>query len=215
MLSGFSEGDLIRRPAFGSSRSSLLLPNSAMKLPALLAASSVSRPWWSTTGALLAAALPRSAWAAAYCLVRWPDLLMTDIPEHLLRFPTAAAIEALAKRFGLPNDSGMQDWEWEVADADRIDEFLAAFDAGDLSEDERFTLMETLIQSFEDLLTPLEHDPRWSRALAMLESNVALHAHSIWYWSCVGEDDPSNQWRVTPFLRSILHRHRRNLEPAP
>ncbi|HVZ37577.1 MAG TPA: hypothetical protein VG963_34385, partial [Polyangiaceae bacterium] len=61
----------------------------------------------------------------------------------------------------------MQDWAWEVADPDRIDEFLAAYEAGDLSDDERFTLMETMLQSFENLPGPLDSDPRWSRLLRL------------------------------------------------
>jgi hypothetical protein len=45
----------------------------------------------------------------------------------------------------------MQDWEWEVADSERINEFPSAYESGELSDDERFTLMETILQSFEDL----------------------------------------------------------------
>jgi hypothetical protein len=134
------------------------------------------------------------------------------VPDHLQRFPTPAAIDALAERFGLPNHPHMQDWEWEVADSARINEFLAALETGDLTDDERFTLMETVIQSFEELGTPLERDPRWLRVLAILEGNVLLHAHSIWYWSCVDEPDSENHWRVTPFLRSLLDKHRLDLD---
>jgi hypothetical protein len=110
-----------------------------------------------------------------------------SVPEHLWRFPTRAAIDALARRFGLPNTPGMQDWEWEVADPDRIAEFLAAYESGELSDDERFTLMETLLQSFEDLPEPTASDPRWQRTLQLLAQNVQLHRYSLWYWSDVGE----------------------------
>ena len=54
----------------------------------------------------------------------------------------------------------MQDWEWEVASPERIDEFLAAYEGGELTDDERFTLMETLLQSFEDVDAPLLNDSR-------------------------------------------------------
>jgi hypothetical protein len=81
------------------------------------------------------------------------------IPDHLRRYPTWAAIDALAARFGFVNEPGMQDWAWEVADPSRIDEFLAAYEDGDLSDDERFTLMDTMLQSFEDLPGQLHDDP--------------------------------------------------------
>jgi hypothetical protein len=62
----------------------------------------------------------------------------------------------------------MQDWPWEVADAERLDEFLAAYEGGNLSEDERFTLMEVILQSFEDLAASTGFDARWDRALAAI-----------------------------------------------
>jgi hypothetical protein len=137
-----------------------------------------------------------------------------SIPEHLWRFPTAAAVDSLARRFGLPNDPSMQDWPWEVADAARLDEFLAAYESGDLSDDERFALMEIILQSFEDLAASTGFDARWDRALDTIDRNVDLHAQSVWYWSVLGNDDREEQWLVTPHLRSILQKHRERLEKA-
>src|SRR5438034_524508 len=105
------------------------------------------------------------------------------VPEHLQRFHTRAAIDALAERLHLVNEPGMQDWKWEVADPHRIDEFLSTYESGDLSDDEKFTLMETMLQSFEQMPAMLEADPRWSRLIDILDRNASLHAHSIWYWS--------------------------------
>jgi hypothetical protein len=68
------------------------------------------------------------------------------VPEHLWRFPTEQAIASLAARFDLPNESYMQDWEWEVADPERIDEYITVYNSGELNDDERFTLMETIVQ---------------------------------------------------------------------
>lgn len=128
---------------------------------------------------------------------------MKEIP---FRCPTREAIDSLAERFGLPNTPEMQDWEWEVADPCRIDEFLAAYQGGELSDDERFTLMETILQSFEHLDEPLASEPRWQRTLALLEENVALHIYTIWYWSSP-ELEEEDAWRVAPFLRPLLARH--------
>lgn len=72
--------------------------------------------------------------------------------DHLYRFPTRAAIDALAIRFNLPNTKNMQDWEYEVADANRVAEFLVAYYSGELSEDEKFTLMAMLLQSSCDAI---------------------------------------------------------------
>jgi hypothetical protein len=83
------------------------------------------------------------------------------VPEHLWRYPTRAAIDALALKFGFSNTPQIQDWAWEAADSDRIDEFIAAYKSGQLNDDERFALMETIIQSFEDLGEALYADTRW------------------------------------------------------
>ena len=135
-----------------------------------------------------------------------------SVPEHLWRFPTREAIESLSARFNLRNTPDMQDWEWEVADPARIDEFLAAYLGVDLSADERFTIMETILQSFEDSAVDLASDSRWETVLIQLESRLDLHAHSVWYRSCLDIEASRDCFRVTPYLREILHRHRTRLE---
>ncbi|WP_456715262.1 hypothetical protein [Bradyrhizobium sp. USDA 4353] len=115
----------------------------------------------------------------------------------------------------------MQDWEWEVADPTRIDEFLSAYESGELSEDERFVLMETIIQSFEDLQRLGNHpdpDERWQRVVDILDRNIDLHAHTVWYRSVLDAEDfndPEQQFWATPFARAILAKHRARLEKPP
>jgi hypothetical protein len=133
-------------------------------------------------------------------------------PEHLWRFPTAAAIASLAKRFDLPNTPGMQDWEYEVADSARIDEFMAAYQRGELNDDERFTLMETILESFEQLPQPTGSDPRWHAALELLDTNIRLQICTVWYWSDVENENGEDSWKVAPFLRTLLAMHRPTFE---
>lgn len=135
------------------------------------------------------------------------------VPEHLWRFPTAEAMASLAARFNVPNESHMQDWEWEVADSNRIDEYLSAYKSDELSDDERFTLMETIIQAFEDLPVSLNSDHRWTETLQLLDSNIELHAYTVWYWSDLEDELGDESWRVTPFLRRVVQRHKPRLDP--
>ncbi len=127
-----------------------------------------------------------------------------ECPEHLWRHPTAAAIDSLATRFNLPNHEGMQDWEHEVADPNRVVEFIDAYKNGELSEDERFTIMETIIQSFEEQERSLDDSKEWKEVLNLIESNVDLHIYTIWYWSLVEEESENNWWNVTKFIRQIF-----------
>lgn len=135
-----------------------------------------------------------------------------SIPEHIWRFLTRRAIDSLAARFNFPNTPEMQDWEWEVADPKRIPEFVSVYESGELDDDEKFTLMETIIQSFADLEIPLSDNEYWKHVLEIIEKNIDLHIYSVWYWSDLETEteNEDEQWHVTPDLRSILFKYKGN-----
>lgn len=137
--------------------------------------------------------------------------IVMSVPERLWRFPTARAIASLAARFDVPNGPHMQDWEWEIADSNRLDEYLTAYKSGELTDDERFTLMETIMQAFEDLPASLDSEPRWEETLMILDSNIDLHAYTVWYWSDLEDELGEESWRVTPYLRKLVERHKTRL----
>ncbi|WDQ15419.1 hypothetical protein [Rhodopirellula sp. P2] len=134
------------------------------------------------------------------------------VPEHLWRFPTADAIANLAAILDVPNHPSMQDWEWEIADSSRIDEYLALYRSGGLTNDERFTLMETIIQAFDDL-DDLASDDRWPGILALLDQNIDLHAYSVWYWADLEDELGDEGWQVTQDLRKLVDAHVPRLAP--
>ncbi|MBC3919940.1 hypothetical protein H8L32_20890 [Undibacterium sp. CY18W] len=135
--------------------------------------------------------------------------------DHLYRFPTRAAIDALAIRFNLPNTKDMQDWEYEVADANRIAEFLAAYDSGELSEDEKFTLVAILFESFWDALDEgrsFLNSASWKHFLDLLEQDIQIHIYLVWYWSSVNKpeadiDNPDYMFSISPLIRPLLLQH--------
>ncbi|WP_227552365.1 MULTISPECIES: hypothetical protein [unclassified Acinetobacter] len=122
------------------------------------------------------------------------------------RYITASAIYALAQRFNLPYDPFMQDWEYEVADPNRIDEFIDAYLSNELNEDEKFALMETILQSFEESSKTLDSDQQWNIILQLLEDNLDIHATTICYWA-YGNSAYTLCWRITPDLRKIKRRN--------
>ena len=101
---------------------------------------------------------------------------------------------------------GMQDWEWQVADPARIDELLAAYESDELTDDERFTLMETILQSFEQLPHAIDEDPRLPKLLALLERNARLHRHTIWQWCAYQIGDLDDAFQVSPYMRALITR---------
>ncbi len=136
-----------------------------------------------------------------------------SVPEHLWRFPTADAIASLATLLDVPHHSSMQDWEWEIADPSRIDEYLSLYRESGLTDDERFTLMETVLQAFENLPCDLSSDSRWTDVLDILDRNIDLHAYSVWYWADTEDVLGDEGWRVTPFLRKLVDVHSPRLDP--
>ncbi|WP_165251338.1 hypothetical protein [Paludisphaera soli] len=119
------------------------------------------------------------------------------------RWTTSAARASLARRFSLPDDLWMQDWPWEVADPSRFGEFLDAYRSGSLDEDERFTLMEMLIQCVEDMESPsIATSPEWRAVAALLTADPRLHASSVRYWSCL-DDDLEDAFAVSGPMRTL------------
>ena len=105
--------------------------------------------------------------------------------DPLDRHPTQAARRALATRFDLPFDEVMQDWEWEVARPDMVDPFLRAYRSGELDEDERFSLMEMLVQAVAEAADDQGHlPPEWDEIATLLEAAPELHAKTASYWTC-------------------------------
>lgn len=132
-----------------------------------------------------------------------------ELPRHLWRFCTPGARNKLAERFGLPNEPGMQDWEYEVGTSERADEFLATYESRELSDDERFSLMEMIVQSLDHPIETEERSPRWLHALDLIEKNIELHIYSVCYWACLdcGENELDLAFYAAPDMRIILNRH--------
>ena len=117
------------------------------------------------------------------------------------RCPTRVAINSFAKQFGLRNEPLMQDWEYEVADRARFHEFLVAYETLSLDEDERFCLMEIIIQSLEDSNCKIGALLDWLRIEKILQENFRLHAYTVWHWAAY-ETALENAWRVSSAMRT-------------
>ena len=104
----------------------------------------------------------------------------------------------------------MQDWEYEVACPDDLNDYFAAYTSGELSDDERFTLMEMVVDCVESGMDFEPDSPHLHKALALIEANIDLHLATVWYWAStdfVGQD-PEFSWQIAPAMREILWRHR-------
>lgn len=112
-------------------------------------------------------------------------------------------IEQLIKELSLPYTGIEQDWDIEMADSNRINEFLEFYYQNDLSTDKKVAVISLVLASYEDFLNEndLEIDNRWDDIRSILESERVIFVDLINYWSLSNDED--NLFRITPLIRSI------------
>ena len=124
-----------------------------------------------------------------------------------MRYVTKEAINGLVVKLGFPSPYlHQQDWEYTVGDGTRVSEWIAEYQKRtDLTDEERFALMIIIIQSFDDALSVgIADDQDWERIENALRLDSSLHQATLEYWSMSDEEDPDNDFYVTPRVRKIL-----------
>ena len=121
------------------------------------------------------------------------------------RYLTHEAIDRLNKLLGLPWFDEMQDWDIQLADAARLNEFCGLYETGDLNAEEKFALIRLIVASLDELLQVSETDsPALAQRVAsFLKQDFALHFHTLEYWRLPHDSDPENVFAVTPLLRQV------------
>lgn len=114
-------------------------------------------------------------------------------------------IKQISKELSLPFTGIEQDWDIEISDPNRIDDFLNFYSKIDLSSDEKFAVMSLIVASYEEFLNEntLNIDDRWSKIKLILESEVDIFIDLINYWSLSNEVD--DLFKVTPLIRDIKY----------
>lgn len=114
-------------------------------------------------------------------------------------------IEQLSKELMLPYTGLEQDWDLEMADPNRINDFLEFYHQHDLPTDRKKALMSLVLASYEDFLNEndLEVDDRWNHIKIILESEKLAFIDLINYWSLSNEVEQDNLFRITPLIRNI------------
>ena len=103
-----------------------------------------------------------------------------------LFIPDQKARESLAKKLSLDYSEGMQDWEWEISDYKRLDDFLNEYDKAGTSEKEKMSLMEIILDSLNELLLDkkrVEFDQYFNESLKRIKESQNLHLGTLHYWT--------------------------------
>ncbi|WP_429314119.1 hypothetical protein [Paenibacillus mucilaginosus] len=96
-----------------------------------------------------------------------------------------------------------QDWEYEVTNAGRLEEFMDYYQHAVLDAEEKFARMIIILSSFDDALTG-GHAPggAWERIRRCLTEDIDIHGNTIHYWALHGEE-LEDGFAVTPYIRTL------------
>ncbi len=122
--------------------------------------------------------------------------------EPKFRFVTAKTRNSLIAKFNLPFESWMQDWPYEISDPNKIDDYIRYYDQV-TNDDEKFCLMELLIQSNDEQSEILKFNHYWLKIKTRLINNFPIHEYTIYYWSAFGNENFESTWNVTPYMREL------------
>lgn len=128
--------------------------------------------------------------------------------DHIFpKYVTSESIYSLIEKLNLPEPEPFeQDWEYMVANVDRISEFLSFYEQGNLSIDEKFTLMIIIIQSCDDALWDQRFNQEiWGKIKHYLITESHIHRETILYWALLEDNrDLEDCFAITPYIREIV-----------
>ena len=114
-------------------------------------------------------------------------------------------IEQLSKELSLPFTGTEQDWDIEMANSNRVDEFIKFYKERYLCDDKKVATMSLILASYDDLLNEsnLEIDARWGEIKLILESEKVIFTNLMNYWIQINEIEVDNLFRITSLLKKI------------
>ena len=118
---------------------------------------------------------------------------------------TKEAIEFVSRKLRLPFQGTEQDWEVELADPKRIDEFVAFYKKTFLSVHRKRALMALILASYDEFLNihGVDTSNLWHRIACLVRPDKDIFVDILDYWSLRGETDPENYFKLTPLIKSI------------
>ena len=115
---------------------------------------------------------------------------------------TKEAAQKVAERLSLPFDDSMQDWPIEVVNPNDIDTYLEQYSSAGNS-DEKFVLMEMIIQSLEEHPDESRLESNWDAVRTILIDNFEIHQFTIYYWADLKGGRNCDQWKMSDKLRQV------------
>jgi hypothetical protein len=118
-----------------------------------------------------------------------------------------SAINTLSAALHLPTTGSEQDWDIEMADPNRLSEFLAYYETHDLTPHEKQALMALVLASLEDTFPAArgEITVLWSRVVNAIAGDKHLHQSVLSYWAYPdGSENTDDGYNITHLVRQLF-----------
>ena len=121
----------------------------------------------------------------------------------ILKTNTIKKLNSLLK---LPATGNEQDWDIELADFKRIEEFIDFFFKNEetLNEEEKKSIAALILASYDDYLNNHIHNENlWTSIKSILKSDKYIYNELVDYWSINNKTEAENHFNITPLCRLI------------
>lgn len=143
-----------------------------------------------------------ACWPVSVVLILKVFWMPTHIPEN--RWPSPIACRRIEREFDLPYDVYDQDWEIVLADPDKTEAFLAAYEKSEGEDDYRFALMAITIASADFALAKESLSPTTLDQICSLLRDDANHLGSlVHYWACLDAESSEECFAISPAIRAV------------
>lgn len=115
------------------------------------------------------------------------------------------AMAKVSKDLRLPFHKHMYDWDIEVSDINRIDEFLKYYKDNDLSLEERRVMVALVIASFDFYLIEVSENGNklWDSIIEVMKDDILLFDGIREYWTMKHEVYEGGEFDVAKYLRRL------------
>lgn len=114
------------------------------------------------------------------------------------------AKDILDQQFGLDATGTEEDWDIELSDPDRVDEFLSFMESEQLDDEVYLALMALIVASYEELLTSEPKNLKfWERIKSQLVKRRELYQGLIIHYQLPGETGDLSWFPITPLMREL------------
>lgn len=122
-------------------------------------------------------------------------------PERI----TKEAVLSLNHKLNIQKDHFHEHtWEYDAADASRVDEFLALYEQLQLHKEEKFALMSLIIVSYNDAIHHGRESVLHTRKLKFhLLNDIDIHRNTIYSWALLETGDREAWYPITPIMRAV------------